>query len=241
MHGQAAEVKKAELIPREDFILRYLPLVKHIVDQMDIYLPTSIDKEDLIEAGIIGLIDAVDRFDPKKNCEFTTYARFRIKGAILDQLRNLDWVPKSIRQKARKLETVYRKIESELGHPPSDQAMADALGITEEEYHRLLYKLKGAFIVSLEDESLGLRDSDSIYDPDNISTLELVISKEQVSVLSKAIEELPERERLVVSLYYFEELTMKEIGEVLGLAKSTISELHARALMHLRSKLKDMQ
>ncbi|MDL1969695.1 MAG: FliA/WhiG family RNA polymerase sigma factor [Candidatus Desulfofervidaceae bacterium] len=234
---------KNKVLAREQLILTHLPLVRYIVERMSLYLPPTLDKEDLIEAGIIGLIDAVDKYDATQKCSFATYAKFRIRGAILDELRGLDWMPKSLRQKARQLEEVYLKLEQKLGEPPSDEAVAALLGISEEEYHQLLNELKGVAMVYLED-FINLANGntntflDLIADTNAESAVEAVFSKELVSILTQAINELPEREKLVISLYYYDELTIREIGEVLGLAKSTVSELHTKALFRLRAKLR---
>ncbi len=235
--------KKDSRIPREELILTHLPLVHYIVERMLIYTPPTLDKEDLIEAGIMGLIDAVDKFDPQRNISFATYAKFRIKGAILDQLRNLDWMPKLLRQKARELERVFLELEQKLGHPPSDETVSAALGISLEEYYRLIHQLKGIGMIYLDDliDTTGESNTsvlDRIAYSDDEEILESVFSKELISILAKAIEQLPEREKLVISLYYFDEFTIREIGEILGLAKSTVSELHTKALLRLRAKLR---
>jgi len=234
---------KDKVLAREQLILTHLPLVRYIVERMSLYLPPTLDKEDLIEAGIMGLIDAVDKYDATKKCSFATYAKFRIRGAILDELRGLDWMPKSLRQKARQLEEAYLELEQRLGEPPSDEAVASVLGISEGEYHHLLHKLKGIGMVYLEDFvdlTSGNTNTflDMVADTNAESAVETVFSKELVSILAQAINELPEREKLVISLYYYEELTIREIGEVLGLAKSTVSELHTKALLRLRAKLR---
>ncbi len=236
-------VKPVNTLTREELILKHLPLVHYIVERMLVYLPPTLDKEDLIEAGIMGLIEAVDKFDPTKNTNFATYAKFRIRGAILDQLRGLDWMPKALRQKARQLEKVYLELEQKLGQPPSDEIVADTLGISLEEYYQLLHQLKGIGIVYLDDliDTSGdnkLSLLDRIIYSDDEAVIESVFSKELLSILAQAIEELPEREKLVISLYYFDEFTIREIGEILGLAKSTVSELHTKALLRLRAKLR---
>jgi len=239
---QTKIAEKDRATARNQMIVQYLPLVKYTLERMNLFIPPTIDKEDLIEAGILGLIDAVEKFDPTKNCDFATYAKFRIRGAILDELRNLDWMPKSLRQKARQLEDVYLALEQKLGYPPSDKEVAKALGINDEKYHKLIQKLKGVSIIYLEDllnvEMERGNISDIVADQNVESAIENVYSKEIVSILSQAIAELPEKERLVISLYYYNGLTLREIGEVIGVAKSTVSELQTKALLRLRAKLR---
>lgn len=229
---------------RESMILEYLPLVKYIVEKMSIYIPPSVDKDDLIEAGIVGLIDAVDKYDPDKNCKFSTYARFRIKGAIIDELRSLDILPKSMRQKTKQIEEAYAKLENKLGRAPTDKEMADELGITESRYNRLVNELRSAFIINFDDfKSLKVDDEDN----DGLEALlrseepapdQNVIFKEIADILSEEIENLPEKARLVLTLYYYEDMTITEIAKILGLAKSTVSEIHTKALLKLRSKIR---
>jgi len=238
-----SDVNKEKETIRTQMILQYLPLVKYTLERMSLFIPPTVDKEDLIEAGILGLIDAVEKFDPTKKCDFSTYAKFRIRGAILDELRNLDWMPKSLRQKARRLEEIYLHLEQKLGRPPSDEDVAMTLGISEEEYQQLIQKLKGISIVYLEDllnnaELERGNISDIVVDQNAESAIEFIYSKELVSILSQAIAELPERERLVISLYYYNGLTLREIGEVIGVAKSTVCELQTKALIRLRAKLR---
>jgi len=230
---------------RESMILDHLYLVKYIVERLSIYLPPSIDKEDLIEAGIVGLIDAVDRYNPKKNCKFSTYAKFRIKGAIFDEIRSLDILPKSLRQKSKVIEKTYSQLEDKLGRLPSDREMAKALGIEEDEYRHLLYELRSAFIISFEDLKIP-----SLKTNDYIDTFEFLLAsnqpgpientlfKELSEILSQEIDELPERTKLIITLYYYEEMTITEIAKILNLAKSTVSEIHTKALIKLRSRLR---
>ncbi len=229
---------------RESLILENLPLVKYIVDKMSVYLPPSIEKEDLIEAGIMGLIDAVDKYDPDRNCKFSTYARFRIKGAILDELRSLDIIPKSMRQKSKQIEEVHNKLENKLGRSPTDKEMADELGITEEKYNKLLFGLRSAFIINFDDfKSLKVNDEDqdgfeALLESNEPYPDENVLLKEVSDILAEEIEKLPERAKLVITLYYYEEMTITEIAKILNLAKSTVSEIHTKTLIKLRARLK---
>jgi len=229
---------------RESLILDNLPLVKYIVDKLSVYLPPSVDKEDLIEAGIIGLIDAVDRYDPEKNCRLSTYARFRIKGAILDELRSLDIIPKSMRQKSKQIEETHARLENKLGRSPTDKEMADELGITEEKYNKLLFGLRSAFIINFDDfKSPKLNDDENegleaLLSTDEAGPDENVLFKEMSDILAEEIENLPEKARLVITLYYYEEMTITEIARILNLAKSTVSEIHTKTLLKLRSRLR---
>jgi len=189
---------------RESLILEHIPLVKYIVDKLSVYLPPSVDKEDLIEAGIVGLIDAVDKYDPARNCKFSTYARFRIKGAIFDELRSLDIIPKSMRQKSKQIEETYAKLENKLGRSPTDKEMADELGITEEKYNKLLYGLRSAFVINFDDfKSLKINDDEqdgleSLLVSDQPLPDENVTLKESFDILAEEIEKLPERSKLVI-------------------------------------------
>ena len=230
---------------RESLILEHIPLVKYIVDKLSVYLPPSVDKEDLIEAGIVGLIDAVDKYDPARNCKFSTYARFRIKGAIFDELRSLDIIPKSMRQKSKQIEETYAKLENKLGRSPTDKEMADELGITEEKYNKLLYGLRSAFVINFDDfKSLKINDDEqdgleSLLVSDQPLPDENVTLKESFDILAEEIEKLPERSKLVITLYYYEDMTITEIAKILNLAKSTVSEIHTKTLLKLRAKLRN--
>ncbi len=243
--NQTAKVyKKAQESAREAMIVEYLPLVKRIVDKMSVYLPPAVDKDDLIEAGIVGLIDAVDKYDPDKKCKFSTYARFRIKGAIMDELRSLDIMPKSMRQKSKQIEETYSKLENILGRSPTEKEMAEELGITEARYNKLMYELRSAFIINFDDfKSLKIDDDDNdgfeaLLKSDEPAPDQKLLFKELCDILAEEIEKLPERARLVLTLYYYEDMTITEIAKILDLAKSTVSETHTKALMTLRARLR---
>jgi len=235
--------KKEELyFDRERLILDHLPLVKITVERISQALPPQVDREDLMEAGIVGLIEAANRFDPLQGNDFSTYAKFRIRGAILDELRVNDWVPKSLRQKSREMEEVFAKLELKLGRPPTDEEMAQELGMKYEEYLKLINKMSYMTIFSFEELGKILLDKegaeDIIPDPYQKDPFEEAELAERVNLLAEVIDELPEREKLVITLYYYEELTIREIAEVLGLAKSTVSEIHTKAILRMRGKLK---
>ena len=244
LNQTAKAYKEAQESTREAMIVEHLPLVKYIVDKLSVYLPPAVDKDDLIEAGIVGLIDAVDKYDPDKNCKFSTYARFRIKGAIMDELRSLDIVPKSMRQKSKQIEETYSRLENRLGRSPTEKEMADELGITEARYNKLIYELRSAFIINFDDfKSLKIDDDDNdgfeaLLKSNESSPDQNILFKELHDILAEEIEKLPERAKLVITLYYYEDMTITEIAKILGLAKSTVSETHTKALMTLRAKLR---
>jgi RNA polymerase sigma factor for flagellar operon FliA len=242
--------KKAAAAPaapdRDQLIVDHLPLVKYLAQRIATRLPASVEVNDLISAGILGLIDAVEKFEPERGIKFTTYARRRICGAILDDLRSLDWAPRSLRKKARDLESTYAKLERELGRSVSDEEVAVEMGMALEEYHQLLGDLNGITIGGFEtiadnqdDGGSGLTDMLN-YLPDSPErSPQFIFERSEIrEYLTGAIERLPEKERLVISLYYHDELTMKEIGHVLGVNESRVSQLHTRAVLRLRGKLK---
>jgi RNA polymerase sigma factor for flagellar operon FliA len=235
---------KLSVAEREELIIHYAPWVKFLALRMAAKLPSHIQAEDLISAGIIGLIDALDKFNPAREVQFKTYAQIRIQGAIKDELRALDWASRSMRQKAKRLEHAFATLEQELGRPPASEEVANALGIEIGEFEQLLDDVKGTSLVSLEELGQGppSEEKSSLFealltceDQDPLEMLNLQGLKEALTV---AIAALPEKERLVLSLYYFEELTMKEVGSVLNLTESRISQLHTQAVLRLRSKLK---
>jgi len=228
----------------DELITEYSPLIKFIAHRLALRLPPHIELDDLMSAGVIGLIDAIEKFNPGKETQFKTYAEIRIRGAMLDELRSQDWVPRSVRQKATRISAAYGRIEAKLGHPASDEEVAEELDISVEEFHDMLQAAAGQTIMSVED--LGGVDKDGERrdimevlagtketDPETLARVE-----EIKGIIAKAIDMLPEKERLVVSLYYYEELTMKEIGEVLGITESRISQIHTKCVFRLRAKLR---
>jgi RNA polymerase sigma factor for flagellar operon FliA len=229
---------------RTEYIEKYAPLIRYVADRLAARLPSHISKEDLFSSGILGLIDAVDKYNPDRNTMFKTYAEFRIKGAMLDELRSLDWVPRSIRKKSSQLEKVFQNLEAELGRPATDEEAAKAMGMTLEDYQKLIDEVKGVSMVDLEAfrQAGQGRERTDLFElmadessPDALAALGVV---EVRNVVAQAIEKLPEKERLVVSLYYYEELTMKEIGLTLGYTESRISQLHTKAILRMKAKLK---
>lgn len=229
---------------RNSVVRRYAPLVKLIANRMIRKLPPQVDINDLINTGILGLIDAIDKFDPGRDIKFETYAEFRIRGAILDELRNLDWVPRSIRQKIHDMHRAIERLESKHQRPPTDAEMAKEMGIDIEEYYRLLDQSSGVNLISFED--LGYNSSASqrrnaleyFKEPHSENLISLLNLREVRDLIAAVVEELPKNERFVISMYYFDELTMKEIGLVLGITESRVSQIHNKAVIHLRSKLR---
>jgi RNA polymerase sigma factor FliA len=235
---------KLSVAERDQLVIRYAPWVKFIALRMAAKLPSHIQAEDLISAGIIGLIDALDKFNPAREVQFKTYAQIRIQGAMKDELRALDWASRSMRQKVKRLEQAYGTLEQKLGRPPSSEEVANSMGIAMDEFEELLDDVKGTSLVSLEELGQGPASEDkstlleALLTRQDQDPLEMLNLQDLKKALTQAIAELPEKERLVLSLYYFEELTMKEVGKVLNLTESRISQLHTQAVLRLRGKLK---
>jgi RNA polymerase sigma factor FliA len=231
---------------REGLVVAYAPLVKYVAGRLASGLPAHVDEADLISYGLGGLINAIERFDLGRDVKFETYAITRIKGAIIDELRSLDWVPRSVRQRARDIERANAKLEHRLHRAPNDEEMAQELGMTVDEFQDALLQISNSTIAAL-DELWTVNDSsgdqvsllDTITDdsaPDPASLVDATDLKDRVA---DAIARLPEREKLVIALYYYENLTLREIGEVLGVTESRVSQLHTKAILRLRSRLSD--
>jgi len=228
---------------REELIMQYAPLVKNIVGRLAAKLPIDLaDKEDLINVGIMGLMSALEKFDKSRNVQFETYASFRIRGAVLDELRAKDWVPRATRSKDSKLENAIGALKIKLGRAPSEDEIAQQLDIPLEEYFILLDETKCFPLISMEDlppDYLERYSREDILEEISAgSPLNLLVSMEVKDKLKNAIDELPEKERLVLSLYYYEELTMKEAGRVMDLTESRVCQLHAQAVLRLKSMVK---
>jgi RNA polymerase sigma factor for flagellar operon FliA len=228
----------------EKLIHEYLPYVKRIVQRIANHLPASVDVEDLMNVGVMGLIQAVDRFDPKRDNKFMTYAIFRIKGAVLSELRSRDFLSRSSRRKLRELEQTCQRMEQRLGRDVEDDEVAEELGIDLDDLHRTKQMSSISFI-SFEELGLSSRDEKEkmmnflIHNEED--ALAQTRLRELKAALARAIEQLPEKERLVMSLYYLEELNMKEAGEVLHITESRVSQIHSQAIMRLRKKLRKEQ
>jgi len=230
---------------REQLILQYAPLVKYVIGRLAISLPAIVDYEDILSYGTIGLIEAVERFDTTKGVKFETYAISRVRGAIIDALRSLDRLPRSVRQKAREAEAAISRLTVSLGRTPTDQEVAVELGIPMEKY---LQDQIDASWVTVSLETVGSTDENedgpgevAVADPDAEVVGEALERQELIGELAEAIRELPDREQLVLSLYYKEELTMREISKVLGVSESRVCQLHARALTRLRAGIARIQ
>ncbi len=228
---------------REELIMKYAPLVKNIVGRMAAKLPIDLaDKEDLVNVGIMGLMSALEKFDKSRNVQFETYASFRIRGAVLDELRAKDWVSRATRSKDNKLEGAIGALKKQLGRAPSEDEIAQQLDISLEDYFKLLDDAKCIPLISTEDlppDYLERNSREDIMEEISAgSPLNLLVSMEIKDKLKNAIDELPEKERLVLSLYYYEELTMKEAGRVMDLTESRVCQLHAQAVLRLRSIVK---
>jgi RNA polymerase sigma factor for flagellar operon FliA len=236
--------KKIDKRTKEKLILEYAPLIKFIAQKIAVRLPSNIEFDDLVSSGVIGLMDAIDKYDPTRDNKFKTYAEFRIRGAILDELRAQDWVPRSVREKAKQLERAHARLEQQLGRMPTEDEITSELKISKEEYYDLLNQVKSVSILSLDEAgSFNSSDRKSILSllesckiPSPITQLNLKAVKE---VVTRAIESLPEKQRLVLSLYYYEDLNLKEIGDVLDVTESRVSQLHTQAILWLRRKLRN--
>jgi RNA polymerase sigma factor for flagellar operon FliA len=231
---------------RDALILHYSPLVKYVAGRVAVGLPQNVEQADLVSYGIFGLIDAIEKFDLDRGYKFETYAIARIKGAILDELRSIDWVPRSVRAKAREIEKANARLENKLQRAPTDNEMAEALDMEVEEFQEALTRISNSSVVAL-DELWTVSDAsgdqvsliDTIKDPDAIDPAQELDASEMKDRLADAIARLPEREKLVVALYYYENLTLREIGEVLGVTESRVSQLHTKAVLRLKSRLQE--
>ena len=228
---------------RDRLILTYAPLVKFVAGRVGASLPAHVDEQDLVSYGLLGLIGAIERFDPGREIKFETFAMARIRGAIIDELRSLDWVPRSVRTRARQIERAIAVLEKELMRAPTDEEIAKKLGVTHDELEESLHEISRSSIAALDElwSPSGTGDQIALIDtiedesgPDPEASLELTEIKE---ALAESISELPEREKLVVTLYYYEELTLREIGEVLGVTESRVSQLHTKAILRLKARL----
>lgn len=232
---------------RDKFIKQYMPLVKYVAGKVSTGMPDSVEFDDLVGFGQFGLLDAINKFDPDKNVKFKTYAVTRIRGAIFDELRELDWVPRSVRQKSREIEDTIVDLEAKLGRTASDAEIAKAMGMTESEYQTTVMKVSGTSVLSLNDVWYSGDDSDhmsigdSIEAPNSLNP-DVIVEREEVrKVIIQAINELPKNEKMVIVLYYHEDLTFKEIGQVLNVSESRISQLHTKANLRLRAKLTNLR
>ncbi len=229
---------------RERLVVAYSPLVKYVSGRMASGLPAHVEEADLISYGLVGLISAIERFELAREIKFETYALPRIKGAIIDELRSLDWVPRSVRARAREIERANVKLEGRFQRAPTDEEMASELGMTMQEFNDALVQISNSTIAAL-DELWSISDTsgdqvsllDTLQDPGAPDPAQVMDASELKDRVADAIARLPEREKLVIALYYYENLTLREIGEVLGVTESRISQLHTKAVLRLRSRL----
>lgn len=226
-------------------ITEFAPLVKIIAQKIASRLPANIELDDLISAGVIGLMDAIEKYDPSRDNKFKTYAEFRIRGAILDELRAQDWIPRSMREKAKSVERAFHRVEQKLGRSASEDEAARELGMDLKEFQETLHQCKSISLLSLDEvgvfsngdrkSMLGLLEADRKTNP-----LVKLVGSEVREQVAAAIQDLPEKQRMVLSLYYYEDLNLKEIGEVLEVTESRVSQLHTQAVLRLRAKLGDV-
>jgi len=231
---------------RERLVVAYSPLVKYVAGRMASGLPSHVEEGDLISYGLIGLIGSIERYDLDREIKFETYAVARIRGAIIDELRSLDWVPRSVRAKARDVEKAHSQLENKLGRAPNEEEMADKLGVSVDDFRTTLLEIANSSVLALDDlwtvsDPDGGQVSllDTIRDPNAIDPEEAIDTVELKDRLAEAIESLPDRERLVIALYYYETLTLREIGDVLGVTESRVSQLHTKAVLGMRSHLQN--
>ncbi len=231
---------------RERLVVAYSPLVKFIAGRMASGLPSHVEESDLISYGLLGLIGAIERFDTERDIKFETFAVARVKGAIIDELRSLDWVPRSVRSRARDVERAHAALEAKLGRAPTDEEMAEKLEMSVDDFNDALLQIANSSVLALDDlwtfadPEGGSQISvlDTIQDPAAVDPEAEAQTSELKDRLAEAIEHLPERERLVIALYYYENLTLREIGEVLGVTESRVSQLHTKAVIGLRSRFR---
>jgi len=232
---------------REHFVRKYGPLVKYVAGKVAIGMPNSTDFDDLVSDGVLGLLDAIEKYQTDKNVKFKTYAVTRIKGAIFDGLRERDWIPRSIRQKAKEVEGLLVDLETKHGRPASDEELASALNMPTEELNKLLLSISGTSVVSLNDiwhvgsDGDEISMADALEGPVSLNPEVLAEKTEVKNIIAKAIDSLPEKEKEVIILYYYEDLTLKEIGEVLDVTESRVSQLHTKAIMRVKAKLKQLK
>lgn len=227
---------------RDKLIMEYAPLIKFIAQKIAVRLPPNIELDDLISSGVIGLMDAIEKYDPSRDNSFKTYAEFRIRGSILDELRAQDWVPRSVRDKAKLLDRTMVNLEAELGRSPTDEEIAAKLNMSMDDFYDLINQVRPVSLLSIDDAAtfsnvdkksiLNLLEGTKLNNPFNQLNLKTV-----KDIVTTAIQELPEKQRLVLSLYYYEDLNLKEIGKVLRVTESRVSQLHAQAVSRLRAKL----
>jgi RNA polymerase sigma factor for flagellar operon FliA len=231
---------------RDRLIVHYSPLVKYVAGRVSVGLPSNVEQADLVSYGMFGLIDAIDKFDTERGIKFETYAISRIRGAIIDELRSIDWVPRSVRAKARDVERVYGVLENKLGRVPSDAEVAAELGMSDREFQQVCTQISFVGLVALDELiSLGSDRGDTVTIGDTLADtqgndpMQAFEVEELRHLLAEAINRLPEREKIVITLYYYEGLTLAEIGQVLGVTESRVCQMHTKAVLMLRSRMQE--
>ena len=236
-----------DITRRDYFVRQYAPLVKYVAGKVAVGMPGSVEFDDLVGYGVFGLFDAIEKFDPSKHVKFKTYAVTRIRGAIFDELRSNDWVPRSIRQKAREVEDAVRRLEAALGRAATDAELAREMNLSLKEFQQLLLKISSTTVMSLNDLWHSSDDNDRISIVESVESPasmnpDVIVEKNEIKrVMLEALRELPEKEQRVLVLYYYEELTLREIGEVLEVTESRVSQLHTKAIIRLRAKLTNLK
>lgn len=231
-------------LSREEIVHKYLHLVKYVAGRISVGLPPNVDLNDLINDGVLGLLDAIEKFDDARGVKFETYAITRINGSILDALRSLDWVPRAVRQHARELERAHQELEAQLGRVPTDEEMAAHMGLDQAEFSRLAQRVRGTSVLSLEEflpseKGYEIPLADTLRDGEDV--VGEIEQREVRSELKQAVESLPPQERNVIRLYYFEGKTLKEIKGVLEVSESRVSQIHAQAVIRLRRRLQELR
>lgn len=227
---------------RDKLIVQYSPLVKYVAGRVGVGLPRNVEQADLASFGVFGLIDAIEKFDPERGYKFETYAIARIKGAILDELRSIDWVPRSVRSKARNLERAMSKLESENHRAPTDKEVAEEMGVTEAQLQTTLSQISFVGVAALDEMLSGGERGESVTLGDTVADTKdgpmgVFEVEEMRQILAESINRMPEREKIVLTLYYYEGLTLAEIGRVLGVTESRVCQIHTKAVLQLKSRI----
>jgi RNA polymerase sigma factor for flagellar operon FliA len=232
---------------RDALIRQYAPLVKYVAGKVAVGMPHNVEFDDLVSCGTFGLLDAIEKFDPAKDVKFKTYAVTRIRGAIFDELRSTDWVPRSVRQKTREVEEAIGSLESHLGRPATDVEVADYLKMDEAEFSKMLMKISCTSMLSLQDvwfsgdENDKVSIGETIESPTSLNP-DVVVERDEIrTIIKEVIQQLPDKEKKIVILYHYEDLTLKEIGQVLEITESRVSQLHTKAMARIRSKLTNVR
>ncbi len=227
---------------REALIKEFAPTIKYLASRLAVRLPSYLDAEDLFSVGLVGLLNAFDRYDPTREAKFKTYAEYRIRGAMLDEIRSMDWIPRSVRDRITLLQRTCDGLQKQHGRPPTEEEIGEAMGLSQEQFTDFVVRSQGAFVLSLDDLQSQEPEPRTLLqcmgDPSAKDPLAELVSESKRKQLADVIEGLPHKERMVLTLYYYEELTMKEIGKALSVTESRVSQLHSQALIRLKGSLK---